>query len=119
LLILALVVLAVESVEKKKHKKHRKHRSHSHMKSQSKGSEHDIVTYNTATTKKFIKSDGSSLRNHFGYKWDESPYAGGANMKKQFDPKVLKFKTKDGVWTSPINPNMKGDSLIGDDCEIE
>lgn len=89
------------------------------MKSQSKGSEHDIVTYNTATTKKFIKSDGSSLRNHFGYKWDESPYAGGANMKKQFDPKVLKFKTKDGVWTSPINPNMKGDSLIGDDCEIE
>lgn len=40
-------------------------------------------------------------------------------MKKAFLPQYLKFKTPDGVWSSPINPNMKPDSLIGDDCDVE
>lgn len=29
------------------------------------------------------------------------------------------FRNPDGVWSSPINHNMKPDSLIGDDCDVE
>jgi hypothetical protein len=100
-------------------KKHRKHKAHMKAKSKKGNGEKDVVTYNTETTKKFIKSDGSNLRNHFGYAWDESPYAGGPQMKKAFLPQFLKFKNPDGVWSSPINHNMKGDSLIGEDCDVE
>ncbi len=75
-LLIALLATVCLSSEKKKHRKHRKHHTRMHSHSRMKN-EKDVVTYNTATTKKFIKSDGSSLRNHFGYPWDESPYAGG------------------------------------------
>lgn len=82
LLLLAVIVMA-SALFKKKHRKHKSH-SRSHMK---KGDgEKDVKTYNTDTTKKFIKSDGSNLRNHFGYPWDESPYAGGPALKKAFLP---------------------------------
>lgn len=118
-----MLLLVVKNLQllKKKHKKHQhKHHKTSHeISSATDKPAATEVTYNTATTKKFIKSDGSNLRNHFGYPWDESPYAGGAAIKKQFDPKYLKFRTPDGVWSSPINPNMKPDSLIGDDCDVE
>jgi hypothetical protein len=76
-----LVLLVVKNIQllKKKHKKHQhKHSKSSHDTSSATEKPASVETYNTGTTKKFIKSDGSSLRNHFGYPWDESPYAGGS-----------------------------------------
>ncbi len=83
LVLLAVIVMASALLKKK----HRKHKSHSRSHSKTKGdAEKEVKTYNTDTTKKFIKSDGSNLRNHFGYAWDESPYAGGTSLKKAFLP---------------------------------
>ena len=58
--------------------------------------------------------------NHFGYDPDNSPYAGGSNYdSKRLLPENLLFKDRDGVWTSPINPFINENTLVGDDCDIK
>lgn len=79
----------------------------------------DSVSYNSDQRKNFVRASALHLRNHFGYDSDNSPYAGGNRMKNQFDPHNLKFKDREGVWTTPVNANMEANSLIGDTCDIK
>lgn len=80
----------------------------------------NVVSYNSEDHKVKIRPSASTLYNHFGYDSDNSPYAGGSNYdSKRLLPEHLLFRDRDGVWTSPINPFISEDTLVGDSCDIK